>query len=149
MSSIEHLPLKLSESEFIPLIPEGVYTFAYVQHETYLYFGRAAKATFWFRVTDYSEHFGKLIPRFYNAKRLKGKAGRNGNFVPSRSSDFIREYCNLFPEHISRLDRIPPSNFSKVSIKARVRTVTKDRKQRKLAEVLKYSVIDELIGVEH
>lgn len=136
-------------SELIPYVEPGEYEMVYVGHETALFFGKSPKATFWFRIVEMGDHFGKVIPRFYNVKRFKGKPGRNGQFVPGRSSDFIREFCTLFPDPITRLDRLPITRFKNAVLTGKVRVTRKDHRQKDLPGPLAYSVIDELLGVKN
>lgn len=147
-ADIVSFPTKPPVDELIPHVEDGVYTLTYVCHSTGTYFRNALKVAFWFRVVDPGQHFGKMIPRYYNVKRFKGKKGLNGAFVPGRSSDFIREYCTLFTNPINRLDRLPMTPFLNVLIKGKTRTVTRSGNQKNLPESLYYSVIDELIGID-
>jgi hypothetical protein len=141
-------PILRLDDDFIPYVEPGVYTMSYVYHETRNFFRNHPKAVFWFRIVDMGANFGVVLPRYYNVKRLVGKKkGKGGLFVPGRSSDFIREYCQLFPDRIKRLDRIPLSLFSGILVRAKVRTVERDRKQSRLADILRYSVIDEIVGI--
>lgn len=137
----------ISVGNAFPLLPEGEYEVCYVYHETWNYMGRNPKVAFWFRVINIGEYFGTLIPRYFNVKQLKGKPAKNGRFVPGRSSDFLLEYCNLFPRRITRLDRIPLSLLENEIIKVQVKTVTKNREQRSMPEVLQYSVIKHWLAV--
>lgn len=123
-SNVTQLPTIPAATELLPLIPAGVYSVAFVAYETHKFFSRSLKAIFWFRIVDYGEHFGKVIPRYDNVKRLVGKPGRNGQFVPGRSSDFLREYCRISTGRITRLDRLPLTDFQKALIRVRVRVVT-------------------------
>lgn len=147
-SNVTQLPTIPAATELLPFVPAGVYSLVYIAHETHKFFNRSCKAVFWFRITDYGEHFGKVIPRYYNVKRLVGKPGRSGQFVPGRSSDFLREFCRVSTARIVRLDRLPLTDFQRVQIRARVRVVSQDAKQRELPDALRYSVVDELIGLE-
>ncbi len=132
--------------ELIPLLKPGRYELCYEFHEAVQLF-RQPKLVIWFRVLDMGEHFGKFIPRYYNIKRTIGKKGRGGMFKAGRSSNFVREYARLFPNRISRLDRIPMEPFKGKRLIAEVRTVTRDREQEDLAASLHYSVVDRLLGV--
>lgn len=139
---------KPPKDDFIPHVQDGVYTLTYVCHETGTFFKSAQKVVIWFRVVDLGDNFGKIIPRYYNVKRFKGKKGLNGGFVPGRSSDFIREYCTLFNNPINRLDRLPMTPFENVLIRGKTRTVTRSGNQKNLPKSLYYSVIDELIDTD-
>ena len=134
-------------SEALPLLPDGKYDAAYSHHETWKYLGKAPKVTFWFKVVTLGEYFGTLLPRHFNVSRIIGKPARNGRFKAGRSSDFLLEYCSLFPRKISRLDRIPLSLLENEVIIISTRTVTNNREQRKLPDVLQYSVIDHWLGI--
>jgi hypothetical protein len=147
-SNVTQLPTIPTATDLLSHIPDGIYSVAYVAHETHKYFGRSCKVVFWFRIIEFGDYFGTVIPRYYNVKRLSGKPGRNGQFVPGRSSDFLREFCKVSTAPINRLDRLPLSAFQNVQIKARVRTVSADGKQRDLAAQLHYSVIGELLGLD-
>jgi len=147
-ANVTQLPVIPTATDLLPKIPAGVYSVTYVAHETHKFFSRSNKVVFWFRIIDFGDCFNAVLPRYYNVRRLTGKQGRSGQFVPGRSSDFIREYCKVSAAPISRLDRLPMSAFQNVAIKAHVRVVTKDGKQRDLAETLHYSVIDELLGLD-
>ena len=131
----------------LPLVPGGIYTLTYLYHETGKVF-RSPKLTIWFKITDFGPYFGKVVPRYYNIRRLSGKPGKDGRFVVGRSQDFLREYARLFPNPINRLDRISMSPFENKLIKACIREVKRDYRQRELAPPLQYSVVDELIRVD-
>lgn len=146
-ASVTYLPTIGDNNQFISLVPDGEYNVVYTGHQTHMFFNRAPKVVFWFRIVDMGGQFEELIPRYYNVKRFKGKPGKNGDFIPGRSSEFIRDYCRLFAVPIKRLDRVPLSEFKKVVIKVRTRTVARDSKQKRLPDALKYSVIDEVIGI--
>jgi len=135
------------DEDLMPLVEPGLYTARYVRHETRQFFGSAYKAVFWFQITDFGPAFEVVVPRYYNVNKLVGKAGRGGKFVPGRNSDFMREYCRVFPSRIKRKDRIALAALKDVLVKVRVRTTVKDRRQRSLPEPLKYSVVEEIVGV--
>ena len=132
-----------------PLVEADLYELAYVSHTTSNMFGnaRAPKLTLWFRIMDYGEFNGIILPRHYNIKNHVGRKGKYGDFKVGKKSDFLHEYLNVFPTaSIIRLDRIPMTPLENVIIRGRVRTVTTDYKQRKKHQQTQYSVIAELIG---
>jgi len=132
------------EGEFRPKIKQGTYDLVFQHYETAkLFNGRALKLILWFSVNTQGEYFGVKLPRFYNVKRIKGRTGKNGDFVLSPNCDFVREYAALFPLP-SRLDRIPMSVFKNKIFIGGVRTVTNGFKQAKIPESLQYSVIGDL-----
>ena len=134
-------------TEELPLLPDGEYEVVYSHHETWKYLGKAPKVTFWFKVVSIGDYFGVLLPRYFNVNRIVGKPAKYGRFKAGRTSDFLLEFCNLFPRKISRLDRIPLSLLEKEVLVVLTRTVTKNREQRHLPEVLKYSVIDRWLRI--
>jgi hypothetical protein len=145
-ADISYLPVIPAATDLLPLIPEGIYSMVYVAHETRCFFGRSFKVVLWYRVLDFGDHFNTVLPRYYNVRRLIGKPGRNGGFAPGRSSDFVREFCRVSTGRITRLDRLPLSSLQNTIIRARVRTVSEDGKQKALPDSLHYSVIGEVLG---
>jgi hypothetical protein len=90
-----------------------------------------------------------VLCRYYNLKKLKGKPGNKGKFIPKVRGDFMIEYFTLFPlQRISRIDRIPMEPFVNSIIIAKVKDVKKNSSQKNLPEQLIYSKISELIRIE-
>ena len=50
------------ESDDSPLVPEGTYQMAYVNHSTYLFMGRQPKVAIFFRIIDLGDYFGGERP---------------------------------------------------------------------------------------
>jgi len=132
--------------DFIPLLSPGRYEVCYEFHEAVELF-RRPKLVIWFRVLDLGAHFGKLVPRYYNVRRVIGRRGKGARFQAGRSSNFVREYARLFPNRIARLDRIPMDPFREARLIVEVRTVVQDREQEELPPSLLYSVVDRLVKV--
>lgn len=132
-------------SVYPPLIPPGEYEVALQHFETRSFRG-AAKIYMWFRVTEPGEGFGAILPRYYNAERLLGKPARGGRFKVGLRSNFLREYVRIHNTRPPRLDRIPMDCWRNRLIRARVETVKQDYEQRQHHELLRYSVIRELLG---
>lgn len=129
-----------------PLIPAGNYFLRFQGHETWLVFGREPKLALYFGVMDYGEYFETILPRFYRVKRLTGKAGKGGRFVPrGTSSNFVREFVEVAGAP-ARWDRVPLSRLSDFLIKGRVGTVKSDGAGKAIPKALRYSVIRELVG---
>lgn len=136
------------EGELRPRVKQGVYELAFIHQETAkLFNGRAHKLVLWIRIVTQGESFGVLLPRYYNVKKLKGKVGKNGDFILSPNCNFVREYASLFPIP-KRLDRIPMSVFKNRIFIGGVRTVVTGFKQAKIPEQLQYSVIGSLREVK-
>src|SRR5690554_837537 len=136
------------QDDFIPLIEPGVYSMTLEHWQTAVFFGRSQKVVMWFRVLEMGQAFGKVIPRYYNVKRLTTKPKRNGGFAAGRSSDLVREYCLIHNKRPTRLDRVSLCHYQGVIVKGRVDTVSRDSRQSALPEAARYSVVKELVGLE-
>ena len=125
-----------------PLIPEGIYQLAYINHSTFLFKGRQPKVAVFFRIVDIGENFGVVLPAYYNVDKFIGKRGKSGGFKVAKRSNLARDYCRVFPtERSPRLDRLPISKMSSVIIQGTVRTVEKDSNQREIPEAVRYSKV--------
>lgn len=130
-----------------PLIPPGTYRLAYIEHYT-MVFCKAPKVVLRFRVVDMGSCFGVELERFYNVQKIIGKPGKKGRFKVGASSDLVLEFCRVCADRIDRLDRLPLSLMNNSVILGDVHTVERNRKQKSLPELLKYSVIKELTGID-
>lgn len=129
-----------------PLIPEGKYHFKLLYHETSQPYPKSyPKLTFWMQVADFGECNGVIVPRYYNVKRLKGKSGKKGRFVPTRSGDFLIEYFKLLPDATSRVDRLAMQPLYNKLIFAEVSTVKLNNLRKELPKQLHYSKVSRLI----
>ncbi len=127
------------------LVPDGVYTASYVEHQTWYYFGRYPKLIVTFLIQDFGDFHLQPIKAYYNVK-IKGKARKGGHFAAGWKSDFMLDYSTCF-ETPARTDRITMCRCKNVLFQARTKTVTRNRAQRKYPEGLFYSVVDRLEGV--
>jgi hypothetical protein len=120
------------------LVPDGMYTVAFTRYNVSTRFGRGS-LELWFKVTDYGSCFERPVCRYYKVER-EGKR----SFRVSPHSAFNREFAAVF-------GRLPPagiagiSQYRDVSVEARIRTVTKNHRQKDMPEATRYSVIDELV----
>ena len=129
-------------------VAPGVYELAYVSHETARMFrGRAHKLIMHFRIVTMGEFFEIEVPRYYNVQNVSPKRRKSGHFKAGLKSDFLREYCTLFPGRIGLRDRIPMAPFKESIISGRVSTVTEAR-GRPIPSELQYSRIEQLLGVK-
>lgn len=130
-----------------PLLPPGRYTLKCVGHETKLIFKRP-KLYVWFEVMDLGEYFQVRIPRYYGIRHTvpQRKYGKNGRFAVGWKSDFVREYGLLFGEP-QRPDRLAMTAFRNVLVYGKVRTVESSHSQKERPDWLKYSVVEELLGL--
>jgi hypothetical protein len=138
---------KRSKGEFDelrPLVPPGWYEMRFVSWRTYMYLDRQPKVEWLLSITTFGPHFDTIVSRFYNARKLKGRARTEGQFAAGRSSDLLRTFAQLVPVPIRRLDRIPMTRLRPLLLKGRVENVTKDRNQKPLANSLIYSRVVDL-----
>jgi hypothetical protein len=122
-------------------VPPGQYLLQFLRHETFLAFRGSPKLALWFAVADPGAHFATELPRFYNVKALTAKPRRGGAFKAGRSSNLVLDLCELFPEHIRRLDRLSLDPFRQHGVIGHVETVAANSAQRTLPAALAYSVI--------
>ena len=129
----------------LPLVPPGEYSLQLVSYSTWLMFGRNPKLILELVITDNEIYQGIKLNKYYNVKKLKGKCGRNGSFIASRKSNFMRDFFRICPAYPpKRLDRIPMSRFQDIVVLGKVVTVTKGYDQREIPESLQYSIISEI-----
>ena len=140
----------MTTDELSPLVEPGEYLMAYVgRYTTYLH-GQSPKLALKFRIVEPGDAFEVELERWYNCKKLIGKPGNNGGFVPPRHGEFLLEYTTLFPLALTRhtrLDRISFTPLKNTVITGRVDTVKRNSKQKKLPDALQYSTIRELLKV--
>lgn len=133
------------EGERPVLIEPGEYELAFQHHKTLYLFGRAPKIACYFNIVTQGKYFGVQLARWYNAKTLKSKPRKGGAFSVGWHSDFVREYAAIFGLP-PRLDRFSTEAFKTAIVRGKVETVTTDSKQRRIPDVLRYSIIKELTG---
>ena len=120
------------------LVPEGQYQLAFERYAVSTRFGRGS-LELWFRVMNYGRHFQQPVCRYYKVER-EGKR----SFRASPHSAYVREFVAIF-------GKAPPAGTQGVSwyrdtlIEGRVRTVSRNHKQKSIPEPVRYSVVDELI----
>lgn len=141
-----------SLSDYIPdddlvLVPEGEYVLSYRHHVTWFYMGRYPKVVVTFRIFDIGEHHDKPVLAYYNPSKIVGKSRKNGHFEAGWRSRFMWDYTKCFGKPF-RKDRISMCRFKQNLVRARIRTVEKNRDQKEYPDGLKYSIVAELLGVE-
>lgn len=145
MSSVAQIHSGVIIDDELPLIPPGEYVFRFVGHSTWLMFGRNPKLILEFAVADDEMYVGVILNKYYNVKNLNGRHGRNGNFIASRKSNFMRDFYRVCPAYPpKRLDRIPMTRLEGINILGKVKTVTTGYDQKEIPEPLQYSVITEI-----
>lgn len=151
MNAIPKLALVVSDDGEVvgmpALVPPGEYRLRLDGWNTVMLFGRSPKLVLNFRIMDMGEHFEKPLKRWYNVAELVGRAGKSGKFRAGWSSDLVREYAMLV-EQPARRDRLALSSLKEHLIIGLVETVATDRKQGKIAEHSRYSVVRRLLRIE-
>lgn len=149
MSSEEYSKcvLRPGNNEAPALLQPGTYRLSYIEHRTVLAFGRQPKVEVLFCVMD-GPAMGQRLRRFYRVNRLISKPKKNGTFKAGWHGELLHEFVTLFNERPERLDRIPLTRFKDRIVTGRVKTVKQTSKQRDLPELLQYSVVDSLTGLE-
>jgi hypothetical protein len=135
------------ESLDTSLIPEGQYKVAYQYHETKVVFN-TPKVFVNFIVVDLGPYHGLKLFRAFRVNELIGKPSRNGRFKLKKRSDLLLMLCHLYENQRIRPDRISLRDLKGLVLNVMVRTVTKDYRQKTLPEILKYSVIGDVRGIE-
>lgn len=125
-------------------IPSDRYEAKYLHYETLSIF-KSPKVVLWMEITSFGREFGVTVPKFYNARRLRGKPGKSGKFSVGRRSNLMMDFCSLFPEYGGRrMDRLPMSYFKDQIFNIKVKTVTKNFQQKSIPTALQYSVIESI-----
>ena len=152
MTAPARAALRPVESDYIgidygddPLVPDGEYAAVYVRHETVRLrmFSGAPRIYVHFRLIDPGPYMGTLLWRSY-AARLRP----DGRAVLTRRGELLRTLLMLSARRV-RPDRVSIRETLRAKVlRVRVRTVTRDRRQREIAPDLRYSVVDEVLRAE-
>lgn len=127
-------------------LPDGIYEAAYLGHDTAFLF-KTAKVFLRFRIVTTGPFHAVELYRAYRARALVGRPGKGGRFKLARGSDLYYDLGRLL--HLrARPDRISLQGLLGCIWRIRVRTVTTDYKQRALPEWDRYSVVEEILGLE-
>lgn len=121
-------------------VPEGEYSLAYTGHALKFMFN-TGKLFVRFKIVQ-GEYTGR---RLYGAYRvvLTGKR----TFTCGQASSIYRQFTRLSGKR-ERRDRLPLSLLANTVVRAKVRTVKTDSRQRPLPPYQFYSVVDELLTIE-
>jgi len=127
----------------LPLIPSGKYEAVFKTWFTGTLF-KQAKVVLIFTITS-GEYFGVDIPKYYNVKRLKNKAGKRGKFIAKPRGNLLKDFYKILPVHPKvRFNEVPITKLGKQPIEITVGEVTKDYLQNKYADQMKYSLVREV-----
>jgi hypothetical protein len=128
-----------------PKIPDGIYEGVYTRWDSQVVF-KCPKVFVYFRITELGQYHGLELYRPYRAHALS-KTGKSAKFMLKPRSEFLRMLRRIGGENIRR-DRASLSVLAGKVLKLKVRTVTKDYRQRDLPEHDQYSVIEEIMFFE-
>ena len=146
-AEVLHLSEIVVEGHQWPLVPDGQYQAVLIGHEctAVRQFANAAKLFLKLRLHEAGEHTGQVLYRAYRVKWIKDR-----RFGVARRGDLHKMMCRVLdvPEHRWRLDRLSLRHLRHMILRVNTRTVSKDYKGRPLPECMRYSVIDEIRGVE-
>lgn len=141
-----------AELEFIvdtkylpPKIPEGTYEGVYSRCESKVVF-KCPKVFVYFRITQLGPYYGQELYRPYRA-HTASKTSKSAKLILKPRSELLRMVRKIGGENIRR-DRASLSVLSGKVLKLKVRTVTKDYRQRDLSEYDQYSVIEDVMCFE-
>ncbi len=127
----------------LPLIPKGKYEAVMKTWFTGTLF-KQPKVVLIYTITE-GEYFGIDIAKYYNVKKLKGKARNKGKFIVKPRGDFLKDFYKLLPLHPKvRFDQIPITKLQQQPIEITVGFVLKDYKQQLYPEQMKYSLVREV-----
>jgi hypothetical protein len=127
------------------LIPEGEYQAVYVSHEISRgSFGTKLKITF--RIVSFGEFFETLIPAWYNISDAASSKRKGGRIKVNRGHKLTTELLRVL-QIKARIDRLSPSLLKGHILLIKVRTVTKNSYQKKLAPPQQYSIVDSLVCI--
>lgn len=131
-----------SQDEDLPRVAPGEYVVTYVRHEKVRIFGKPGRLTPKVRVDFRLEAYPELIiPRWYRVASFDG-----GRIRAGKNSDIVRELSAALGKRM-RCDQVHVRDLKNVRIVASVRDVVADHRQRSLAPINRYSVIDRLTGI--
>ncbi|MBM3403214.1 MAG: hypothetical protein FJY21_13090 [Bacteroidetes bacterium] len=126
------------------IIPDNTYEAMFVSQETIKgTFGAKLKITF--KILTYGDFFEKQINAWYNVTDLMCPVGKNRRVKAPKGSKLVSQMLSLGYLN-SRKDRLSTKVFKNKILLIKTRTVIKDGRQKKLHELQKYSVVDDILG---
>ena len=128
-----------------PKIPEGVYEGVFVRQEMAVVF-KCPKIFIYFRITELGHYHGIELFRAYRVN-AKSKPGKSPKMTLKPRSELLRMIQRVSGDKIRR-DRASLSVLRGKILRLKVRTVTKDYRQRDLPEFDHYSVIEDITCID-
>ena len=125
---------------FKPLLPDDWYEARYIGHETGVVF-MAPKCFLHFEITQHGEHLGTRLFRAFRVRKLAGRSGKGGKFVPHAGGDLYALLVRLLDVKL-RTDRITLRPLRSMLFRVKTRTVTTNHAQQERPEQSRYSVIE-------
>lgn len=127
-------------------VPDGEYSARYLGHDTAVAF-KTGKVFLRFAIADLGPYCEIKLYRPYRVRTVVGRPGPGGKFSLNRGSDLYKDLARLL-DVSRRPDRISLHSLKGRVWRIRTRTVIRDYQQRELPEVLRYSVIDQILFAE-
>lgn len=139
-------PEFLIDTKYVqPKIPEGVYEGVFVKHEIATVF-KCQKIFVYFRITQLGPYYGLELFRAYRVN-TQTRPGKSAKLILKPRSELLRMIQHISGENIRR-DRASLSVLKGKILRLKVRTVTKDYRQRDLPEFNQYSVIEDITCID-
>jgi len=103
----------------------------------------APKCFLHFEITQHGEHAGIRLFRAFRVRKLTGRSGKGGKFIPHAGGDLYALLVRLLDVKL-RTDRISFRPLRSMLFRVKVRTVTKNHEQEHKPEHARYSVISDI-----
>ena len=103
----------------------------------------AGKCFLHFEIVQPGEHMGTRLFRAFRVRKLVGRPGKGGKFIPHAGGDLYALLCRLLDVKL-RTDRITLRPLRSMLFKVKTRTVTTNHKQEARPEQSRYSTIQEI-----
>ena len=101
----------------------------------------APKCFLHFEITQHGEHAGIRLFRAFRVRKLNGRSGKGGKFVPHAGGDLYALLVRLLDVKL-RTDRISFRPLRSMLFRIKTRTVTTNHKQEARPEQSRYSTIE-------
>ena len=141
---LTNLEFAVDTTHVTPKVPEGIYEAVFVRVEQATVF-KTSKIFVWVRIITPGPAFGVELFRPYRAHFKPGK--QKQLFLKPRS-ELRLMLCRVTNGDKVRADRVSLAVLKNKVLTVKVRTVTKDYRQRPLNEMDQYSVIEDIISIE-
>ncbi|MDT3680296.1 MAG: hypothetical protein ROZ64_15845 [Burkholderiaceae bacterium] len=137
--------IQVDTSAALSRVPDGVYVARYIESET-LFLFNSGKVILRFEIVE-GDLTGTRLVKPYRVKKLLSRPRKGGRFTLGRSSELLRDLVRLTAAKV-RPDRLSLEVLRRQLWRIRTRTVDRDYKQREIPDVLRYSVVAEIVEAE-